>query len=65
MRSDYSGARQSLAHAFDLLQGSDRLSEQAREAIGLLIDLMAAKEYSHVDNTATILPFPRRVSIDH
>ena len=65
MRSDFSGARQSLERAFDLLQGSDRLSEQAREAISLLIEVMAAKEYSRVEHTATILPFRRRLSIDH
>ena len=65
MRSDFSGARQCLERAFDLLQGSDRLSEQAREAISLLIEVMATKEYSRVENTATILPFRRRVSIDH
>ena len=28
MRSDFSSARQSLERAFDLLQGSDRLSER-------------------------------------
>ena len=65
MRSDFSGARQCLERAFDLLQGSDRLSEEAREAISLLIEVMATKEYSRVENTATILPFRRRVSIDH
>ena len=64
MRSDFPGARQCLERAFDLLQGSDRLSEQARDALGLLIEVMATKEYSRVDNTATIVPFRSRVSID-
>jgi len=64
MRSDFSGARRNLERAFDLLEGSDRLSEQSREAISLLIEVMATKEYSR-ENTATILPFRRRVSFDH
>jgi len=64
VQSDFSGARHLLERAFDLLQGSDRLSEQARDAIGLLIEVMATKEYSRVDNTATIVPFRSRVSID-
>ena len=65
MRSDFPGARQCLERAFDLLQGGDRLSQEAREAISLLIEVMATKEYSRVENTATILPFRRRASIDH
>jgi hypothetical protein len=65
VRSDFSGARQCLERASDLLQGSDRLSEEAREAISLLIEVMATKEYSRVENTATILAFRRRVSFDY
>ena len=65
VRSDFTSARQFLERASDLLQGSDRLSEEAREAISLLIEVMATKEYSRADNTATILPFRRRLSIDH
>ena len=56
MRSDFFGARQCLERAFDLLQGSDRLSEEAREAISLLIEVMATKEYSRADNTAIAFP---------
>ena len=60
MRSDFTSARQFLERASDLLQGSDRLSEEAREAISLLIEVMATKEYSRAENTATILAFRRR-----
>ncbi|EHK56562.1 hypothetical protein MAXJ12_14408 [Mesorhizobium alhagi CCNWXJ12-2] len=59
MRSDFSGARQCLERAFDLLQGNDRLSVQSREALGLLIEAMIAEECSR-RNAAKILPFPQR-----
>jgi hypothetical protein len=65
VRSDFTNAGQFLERAFDLLQGGDRVSEEAREAIGLLIEVMATREYSRVENTATILPFRRRVSFDY
>jgi hypothetical protein len=65
VRSDFSGARYFLERAFDRLKGSDRLSEQAREALGLLIEVMAEKEYSSAEKTAKILAFPGRASIEH
>jgi hypothetical protein len=58
VRSDFAGARQDLERAFDRLQGSDRLSIQTREALGLLIEAMVAEEYSR-SKAAKILPFPQ------
>ena len=47
MQSDFSGAQY-------LVQGGDPWGEQAREAICLLIEVIAAKEYSRVENTPAL-----------
>jgi hypothetical protein len=62
VQSDFAGARQCLERAFDRLQGSDRLSVQSREALGLLIEAMVAEECSR-GSAAKILPFPQHRTV--
>lgn len=61
MTSDFSAARLHLQKAYDSLCGNDRISAEARYAIDLLIEAIAAREFSR--KPAEILPFKRRTRL--
>ena len=59
MQSDFGGARKFLERAFDCLRGTDKTSEQMREAIAILIETAITEEHSLRCHVATVLPFRR------
>ncbi|WP_353642931.1 hypothetical protein [Mesorhizobium sp. WSM2239] len=61
MQSDFAGARLCLEKAFHLLGGSNVVSVQAREAIGLLIAAMMSEEEGQAGKPETSL----RPASDH
>lgn len=54
--SDFTGARAHLERALECLHGTDETSENARQAIDLLIEAVAAKEFQR--HSAKIVTFP-------
>jgi hypothetical protein len=58
MNSDYAAARLHLERAFDYLRGNDDISRNAREAIDLLIEAVAAGQYNQPP--AQLLRFPAK-----
>lgn len=55
MESDFAAARAHLESAFEHLRGTDRISLEGRELIGILLDAIIAIELSRRD--ANVIPF--------
>jgi hypothetical protein len=61
MHSDFHRARLFLERALEVLQGGDETSVHAREALDLLIEACATKEFSRANFDATnVRYFPNR-----
>ena len=60
MKSEFPAARIHLERAYDALLGDDETSVKTREALDLLIEAVAAAEYSRPP--ATVIDFPGRVT---
>ncbi|MET2830543.1 hypothetical protein [Mesorhizobium shangrilense] len=56
MKSEFSAARVHLERAYDALRGDDETSSKTREALDLLIEAVAAAEYSRPSATVIDLP---------
>ena len=62
MISDFTSTRHHLERAYGYIRGNDDISRKAREALDVLIEVIAKAERECP--TATILEFPRRKEID-
>ena len=60
MESDFKTARLALTEALANLQGSDPFSARTREALDLLIEAIAQKEFSAPENGTNVLRFCNR-----
>lgn len=58
MKSDFAAARVHLDRAFHYLQGMDNTSQEARSALGDLLDAIAVVECSSSETKSKVLPFP-------
>ncbi|WP_421916551.1 hypothetical protein [Mesorhizobium sp.] len=56
MKSEFSAARIHLERAYDALHGDDETSSNTRQALDLLIEAVAAAEYSRPSATVIDLP---------
>jgi len=56
MKSEFSAARVHLERAYDALHGDDETSSKTREALDLLIEAVAAAEYSRPSAKVIALP---------
>lgn len=66
VHSDFHRARLFLERALDVLQGGDEISVHAREALDLLIEACAVKEFSRANLNATnVRHFPNRAREQH
>jgi hypothetical protein len=61
VNSDFHRARLFLERALGVLQGCDDMSIHAREALDLLIEACATKEFSRQNSSATnVMRFPSK-----
>lgn len=58
MQSDFSAARELLESAQMKLTGADETSHKVREALDILIEVVALEEYRKP--RGEVIPFPRR-----
>lgn len=58
MKSDFAAARVHLDRAYHYLQGIDQTSQEARVALGDLIDAIAVAECSQSESKSEVLQFP-------
>jgi hypothetical protein len=63
-QSNYSSARLHLERAFVTLLGKDEFSVRAREALGLLIDGCAAREFPKTAGADNVVRLPDRTDRD-
>lgn len=55
MNSDFRATRLTLMHALDSLQGKDRFSEQAREALDILVEALLEMEFAKRNCSANVV----------
>lgn len=58
MKSDFAAARVHLDRAFHCLQGMDNTSQDARSALGDLLDAIVVAECRPAEAKSKVLPFP-------
>ncbi|RWB36783.1 MAG: hypothetical protein EOR30_31950 [Mesorhizobium sp.] len=58
MTSDFSAARVHLDRAYHYLRGDDPMSRRGREALDLLIEVVAVEEFKQPRQDAEVLMFP-------
>ena len=56
--SNFAAARLFLERAAEMLQGDDETSQQAREALDLLIEAVVTKEFSRLAKGDNVARFP-------